>query len=189
MVFLKKMTFSNILYAAFLLLILIPSSRKFIQLGVQSFLSKIVPANINVNEAISIDPSYVLNLKGINTDDLVLSDNNNKVIVINFWATWCPPCVAEMPAFQKLYDNYKQDVTFAFVSNEKAITINSFLKENKYTLPIYSAQSQLPSELEYSSFPTTFIIDKKGDIVLHKTGVANWAGEDFLANLNMLIKE
>ena len=51
-----------------------------------------------------------------------------KVVLINFWATWCPPCVAEMPDLQALYDDYKADVVFLFVAHDEREKVNDFLK-------------------------------------------------------------
>ena len=188
MTFFKKSNFSNLLFGLFILLMIAPSSRRFIQLGVQKGLSKIIPANIDSSSPKKMDSSFVLNLRGVNGADLLLSGEQKKVIIINYWATWCPPCVAEMPAFQKLYNTYKDDVVFAFVSNENPDTINSFLKANTYTLPVYTPLASLPKELSHTSLPTTFIIDKQGNIVLHKTGVANWDSDSFFKQLDNLIE-
>lgn len=188
MTFFKKSNFSNILFGLFIVLMIVPSSRRFIQLGVQKGLSKIIPASINSSSAKKMESSFILSLKGVNGADLLLSGEKKKVIIINYWATWCPPCVAEMPAFQKLYDIYKEDIVFAFISNENSNTIISFLNANKYTLPVYAPLKSLPKELSYSSFPTTYIIDKQGNIVLHKTGVANWGSDSFFKQLDSLLE-
>tara|TARA_R110002050_G_scaffold286121_2_gene436383 strand:- start:183916 stop:184368 length:453 start_codon:yes stop_codon:yes gene_type:complete len=58
------------------------------------------------------------------------NEYNDKVVVLNFWATWCPPCVAEMPSFQKLYNDYGDRVTFLFLATDEEEKVASFLKKN-----------------------------------------------------------
>lgn len=100
-----------------------------------------------------------------------------KKIVINFWATWCPPCVAEMPSMQALYDDYGDQVVFIFVTNEDKATVSTFLQKNDYTFPVYQPRSIAPAELQSKALPTTYLISEKGEIVIHKTGAADWNTE------------
>ncbi len=185
----NKLKPSNVFFGIFLILMIIPSTRSILQVNLQKILTKVIPVStIDENEQKKIS-NYSLHLKGINTKNITISDNNDKVIFINYWATWCPPCIAEMPDLQKLYNDYQGKITFAFISNENQKKINSFLEKNKLTLPVYNQTSTAPIELNHSSIPTTFIIDKKGNLVIHKTGVANWNSKAFLSKLNTLIEE
>ena len=183
----KKLKPSNLFFALFLVLMLIPTTRSFIQVGLQKVLSKVIPAStIKLSEQKKLS-NYNLQFKGVNTPDLNFNDSKNKVIFINFWATWCPPCIAEMPAFQALYKKYGQKITFLFVTNDDTKKITNFLTKNNLNLTVYQHISQLPDELEYNSLPTTFVIDKNGKIILHKTGVANWNSDSFYETLDKLI--
>ena len=127
-------------------------------------------------------------LKGLNTDNINFNQLENKVIFISFWATWCAPCVAEMPSMQKLYDDYKNKVTFLFVTNEDWQIVSKFYKKKKFNFPTYNQFVNAPKELESSSIPATFIIDKNKNIVVDKRGPANWNSSATRAILDKLLK-
>ena len=105
-----------------------------------------------------------------------LSDYKGKVVFLNFWATWCPPCKMEMPDIQKIYEKYekqgeKSDVVVLSVAapntqDEKDIDgIKSFLEENGYTYPVLMDDGGYTfGAYRISSLPTTFMIDKEGNV-------------------------
>jgi thiol-disulfide isomerase/thioredoxin len=113
-------------------------------------------------------------LKGLNTDDINLKDVHAKVVFISFWATWCAPCIAEMPSMLELYTDYKDRVEFVFVTNEDWQTVSEFYTKKGFDFPTYNQLTNTPKELENSSIPTTFILDKNKKIVVDKRGPANW---------------
>src|SRR5690606_6035061 len=102
-----------------------------------------------------------------------------KVIILNFWATWCPPCVAEMPSFQKLYDDYGDRAAFYFVSQEEEEPLKRFLEKRGYSLPVYRSLTRIPEQLVSNSLPTTFVISASGEILVRKTGAADWNTRSF----------
>lgn len=112
-----------------------------------------------------------------------------KVVLVNFWATWCPPCIAEMPALQGLYDDYGDRIEFLLVSEEKEAIIQKFLNKHDYSFKIYRPVSEIPEMLKTRSIPRTFIIDKEGNIVIDKSGAANWNSEAVRETLDELIAE
>ena len=97
-----------------------------------------------------------------------------KVVFISFWATWCAPCIAEMPSMLELYTDYKDRVEFVFVTNEDWQTVSEFYTKKGFDFPTYNQLTNTPKELENSSIPTTFILDKNKKIVVDKRGPANW---------------
>ncbi|WKD86574.1 Thiol-disulfide oxidoreductase ResA [Polaribacter huanghezhanensis] len=113
-------------------------------------------------------------LKGLNTKNINLKELDNKVVFVSFWATWCGPCLAEMPSIKILYDDYKDKVTFLFVTNEDWQTVSKFYTKKKFDFPTYNQLTMPPSELESSSIPATFILDKNKKIVIDKRGPADW---------------
>ncbi len=113
-------------------------------------------------------------LKGLNTENINLKELENKVVFVSFWATWCAPCIAEMPSMQKLYDDYKDDVTFLFVTNEDWQTVSKFYTKKNFDFPTYNQITLSPNELESSSIPATFILDKNKKIIVKKRGAADW---------------
>lgn len=97
-----------------------------------------------------------------------------EVIFLNFWGTYCPPCIAEMPEIQSIYDDYKDKVKFILVSAESPQKVQNFLDARGYDLPTYYAGSGMPDALSVRSIPTTFIISRDGRIVSKKVGAADW---------------
>ena len=105
----------------------------------------------------------------------------NQVIFINFWATWCPPCLAEMPDIHDLYEKMEgSGVQFVMIALddefEKAI---KYKKRKEYTFPVYRLASPLPQAFKSSAIPTTFVVDTKGKIVVKKSGMAQYDSRKF----------
>lgn len=118
-----------------------------------------------------------------------LSDYKGEVIFINYWASWCAPCLAETSQFQQLYADYGSKVKFLFISNEEQQIVANYANNKKIELPIFTPITQYPNQLQTSSLPTTFIINKQGVLVLKKTGIAQWDGSDSRRILDSLIAE
>ena len=114
-------------------------------------------------------------------------DFTGKVLIMNFWATWCPPCVAEMPSIEKLFLKYKGRVEFACISREPIDTLITFRDKHKYTLPMYHIKTNPPFEFQNQSIPVTFIISKDRRIVLKHAGGADWAHEKVVNYIEKLI--
>lgn len=115
-----------------------------------------------------------------------LSDYKGKVVFLNFWATWCPPCREEMPDIEALYNEYGQnqgEVIFLGVANPKSKDnlntkeveregVIAFLKENQYTFPVvFDETGEILAQYYISAFPTTFLINKEGNITGYAAGM------------------
>ncbi len=120
-----------------------------------------------------------------------LSDYKGKTIFLNFWATWCPPCRAEMPDIQKIYETYDTEGDDALIvlgvagpgyGNEKSEEgIKEFLDENGYTYPVLmDTTGELFSTYGIYSYPTTFMIDRDGNVFGYASGQLN---EDMMKNI------
>jgi thiol-disulfide isomerase/thioredoxin len=116
-----------------------------------------------------------------------LPETKGKAIFLNFWATWCPPCVAEMPSIQAAYDRLKdQNILFVCVSDEKADTVKKFQEKHGYTFPVYILGEKAPAVFATSAVPTTFLISASGQIVAKHVGGAKWDSEEALKALRSL---
>ncbi len=127
-----------------------------------------------------------------NGEKLNLADAKGKVIFLNFWATWCPPCIAEMPSIQRLKDKLanKDSVIFAMVDADNNLPLSvAFMTKNKYTMPVFVQTSAIPESLFSGSLPTTVIINKQGEIVLKHEGIGNYDSREMVSFINRLSKK
>lgn len=106
-----------------------------------------------------------------NGNTVSFSDFKGKPVVLNFWASWCPPCKAEMPDYEKMYQQYRnKGVVFLMVnmtdgSRETTVTAKQFLKDSKYTFSAYfDVKSNAADTYGISSIPDSIFIDKNGKI-------------------------
>lgn len=148
-------------------------------------LAKLEPPNINTGVG---DP-LKFTLTKIDGSPLKLDDHRGKVIVMNFWATWCGPCLTEMPMFEKTVAKYKNDkdvVFLAITTDEDRELVAPFLKQYKFNLPIAYAE-YLDEHFAISSIPTTIILDRKGEISFRQAGFN--PREDFIVSLSERIED
>jgi len=183
----KKKHLSNSIFIVVILLLLIPQTRMPIQIFVQRLISFSPSVVSEEKRDRLINYSWTLNELGKNKT--TLESSKDKVILINLWATWCPPCIAEMPSLQKLYEDYGDKVDFYFVSNEKEETLYRFLQKHNYSLPVYQALEAAPAQLNSNTLPTTYILSKSGVIVIDKKGVADWNSSKTRSILDELLAE
>jgi thiol-disulfide isomerase/thioredoxin len=114
-----------------------------------------------------------------------------KVVFMNIWATWCPPCVAEMPNIQKLYDKVGSDkIAFVMLSVDEAgmEKVKKFVSKKGYTFPVYMPVSQFPEEFASNAIPTTFIISPEGKIVAKQEGMADYDTKEVRDFLQSMVK-
>ena len=113
-----------------------------------------------------------------------------KVVFINFWASWCPPCQAEMPSLEELYKKFKDDDRFVFLfmnEDEDKTKAIKYLEKNNYTIPLYSSAGNVPTEIYSGALPTTIVLDKDGKVVLKKDGMADYNTDAFIKQLKELL--
>ncbi|SHJ15491.1 Peroxiredoxin [Arenibacter nanhaiticus] len=131
---------------------------------------------------------YNLSLINSKGEKLHLKDLKGKVIFMNLWATWCPPCIAEMPSINDLYNKMdKEDVQFIMLSLDNNFEKAKKFKENKgYDFEVYQVDGYLPKMYNTPSIPTTFVIDAKGKLALTHKGMADYSTQEFQDFLNGL---
>jgi len=180
----SKKNISNIIFVIVVALMLYPPTREW---GMRQIAFAPSVNNMDETEVIS---SYDWELKGLNTQSVNFNKFEDKVIFVNFWATWCPPCRAELPMIQKLYNDYKDNVVFVFVTNEDWNTVKPFFDKNEYDLPIYNSASIPPQKFtEVNSIPASYLIDKNGAILISKVGAADWNSNKVRKLLDDLISK
>jgi len=189
MEFIKK-NLSNILFIGFIIFLFTPYGlpvRATLIKGVSLITTRVFSMEIDKEEQVAIS-NYNWELKSLKGEFVSFSDFKGKVVLVNFWATWCPPCVAEMPSFQKLYDAYGDKIVFLFVANDEPDRVLSFIQDKGYDIPVYYQVTKVPAEMDSNSLPTTYIVDSSGHIVASKVGAADWNSSKVRKLLDKLIK-
>ena len=179
---------NNLIFLIVIALLIIPQTRQPIQVLLNKGLAIFSPSIIDSDVRKVLD-NYKWQLENIEGELFDYTSTQNKVVLINFWATWCPPCIAEMPSLEKLHKDYKDKIVFLFVSNEDNEKISKFVEKNDYSFNVYRAKTEYPQEFDVRSIPRTFLIDKKGNIVIDKTGASNWNSEKVRILIDELLSE
>jgi thiol-disulfide isomerase/thioredoxin len=126
------------------------------------------------------DPAVVADFTVTDLDGKAISINSlrGKVVLVNFWATWCPPCRAEIPDLVKLQDKYKNALVILGISEDEAplAEVRAFAAEHKINYPIAMTNPDLEKIFKgVSALPTTFVIDRDGKIQQRHVGMLNAA--------------
>ena len=133
---------------------------------------------------------HLLDTNGIYTR---LSDYKGKVVFLNFFATWCPPCKNEMPSIQSLHNRMrgkKFEVICVSVDRGSKSKVIDFLKSGGFTFKVLlDSDGSVADKYSISAIPATFIIDKNGNVVSRVIGERDWASDSMVAELNRLIKK
>lgn len=120
----------------------------------------------------------VIDMEG---NEIKLSDYKGKVIFLNFWGTWCPPCRGEMPELEKVYKKYLDEDVQILALNVQGIPqeksmeeVIQWVNDNEYTMPIaFDIDVIVMQQYSVGSFPTTYLIDKEGYIYGYTIGALN----------------
>ncbi|MBN2657034.1 MAG: redoxin family protein [Spirochaetales bacterium] len=181
----------DVLFIAFVIAMIIPSSRMAITVAVKRVFA-FAPREISREERVSLIPDdFDWPMEDEMGNILNLGDFLGKTLFINEWATWCPPCVAEMPSIQKLYDALKDNdsVKFIIVTNEARHVVEEFMDREGYTFPYMIARSNPPGPFAVRSIPTTFLVAPSGEIVLKETGSKKWHGAETVELISNLSRQ
>ena len=137
---------------------------------------------------LAIDPLTV-ELVNIAGRYVRLDDFRGKIVFLNFWTTWCPTCITEMPSMEKLHRKLSGR-NFAMVTvniKESASQVKNFLKKNQLTFTaLLDTNGDVTSEFGVGAIPTTFILDKNGRIIGRITGPREWDSRESVALFEQL---
>jgi peroxiredoxin len=130
-------------------------------------------------------------LEDLNGKKVGLKQFKEKIIFLNFWATWCGPCKEEMPGLEVLHRQFKEKnfvLLTISVDYEGLRPVQEFIRKHQYTFPVLlDPKCETLDLFEVKGIPTTFIIDKKGRIVGKAIGPRDWKSEDVFSLINLLI--
>ena len=138
------------------------------------------------NQLLINKPTKIVNpfdIENLNGKKIKISDSKNKILVLNFWATWCPPCIKEIPDLQKLQGDFQNDVEVLFISVDANFkkTVPKFLKKNKFSgLKVFNDEKLLiTKKFEVKIMPTTIVINKDFKEKFRVTGYVEWSSQKY----------
>ncbi|MES2417574.1 MAG: TlpA disulfide reductase family protein [Bacteroidota bacterium] len=177
----KKNIINGLFIVIFLTILIVPSAKALFMQGLMEI--GLFKPSISKSK-----PENKVDLAGIKFKDakgnvLSLADLNGKIVFLNFWATWCPPCLAEMPAVNKLYEQFIDDEEVVFLlidADHDFLKAQAYMDRKKYKMPVFTFASDLPETIFKGSLPTTLVFDKKGRVAYRGEGAANYASPKFI---------
>ncbi len=183
----KKLNIKNIIFIIVITLLIVPQTRKHIQLSLQKLKVQFFsPSIIDKKEQHQLEP-FTYKLKSLEGVSKELNIGQGRVTFISYWATWCPPCIAEFPSIEDLYVDYGSEIDFVLITNENPEIVKRFLKEKQFRIPAFLPQIETPKELFESTIPTSYIIDKTGKIIIKEQGAVDWNSKELREVLDQLI--
>lgn len=135
--------------------------------------------------------SYDFTLQDLEGKPISLSDYKGKVVFIDFWATWCPPCRLSIPYVEKLYEQYKDNEDFVVLGinlEESKEDITKFMKKQKMNYPILLNDKKVISNYKITSIPRFFLIDRNGEIYNKYVGFASGVEQLWQKDIEKLLK-
>ena len=186
-----KKVLNGLLVLALVAIMFIPSAKALLIQGLMEvgFFQPKLTEEAPRETSVAAMPDVVF--QSVDGKTLRLADLKGKVLFINFWATWCPPCIAEMPSINGLYQKLKSNPNVVFIMVDADSNFKKsvpFMKKRNFNMPLYQVMSAVPESLASTSIPTTTIIDKTGKIVFHQEGSADYSNPKILAYLQMIAK-
>jgi len=120
-----------------------------------------------------------------------LSSYKGKVVILNFWATWCPPCRAEMPSMENLYQRFKDNGLEILAVNmgENPITVRLFIQNNRHTFPVpLDSNNRIGALYGVEAIPTSYILDRDGKIIARIVGSIHWDTPQVITAFDALLR-
>jgi len=176
-----------LLIAVFVAIIFVPTAKAMVLQG-------LMKVGLFSPDTAAVDVPVIKDLRGIRFRDasgkiIDLGDLKGKVVFLNFWATWCPPCIAEMPGVNKLHEKFRNDADVVFIladADGDLLKSQKFMGRKKFGLPVHAVASEIPEVLFQGSLPTTIVFDKQGRIRYNEAGAANYGSQKFIEFIDRL---
>ncbi|WP_411767958.1 TlpA family protein disulfide reductase [Winogradskyella sp. A3E31] len=186
---LTKSRISSFIFLVVIVILVIPQTRTPIQIVFHKLISKVRTVEADMPDDRMALTNYDWQLIDASGNLYDFNEAKEKVVLINFWATWCPPCIVEMPSMQKLYDTYQDKIVFLFVTNDDFDLVKKFNQKNDYTFKVYRPKTDSSHLFDVKSIPRTFVIDKSGKVAIDKSGAVDWYSESVKEQLDELLKQ
>ncbi len=145
------------------------------------------PSALEAEDQTQLQP-FTYKVADLNGTPTAVEIGNGKVTFISYWATWCPPCIAELPGIERLYKDFGTRMDFILISNEDPEVVQRFLEKKNYDLPAFIPRMAPPEKLFEQSIPTNYVLDTTGKIIIKETGAADWDSKKVRTVLEGLLK-
>lgn len=147
----------------------------------------LLSADAGAQEAVG-QMEYGWRIAEVDGTPVALSAYRGEVLFINVWATWCRPCVTELPSIDALHNRYaSRGVRFLAVAADRPGAVERFQRRHRIGLPLFLELDRVPRALGVAAVPTTLIVDRAGRVVLRHRGVADWDRAEVHAFLDALL--
>src|SRR6056297_1615374 len=141
-------------------------------------------------------PAPDFTIETLQGDRVSLSDYRGEVVLLNLWATWCPPCREEMPSMQSIYDQLK-DRGFTILAvaapnppRETFEKIENYISEYEYTFPVLiDSEYKVNGTYGTGSIPTSWVVDTEGNLVARLVGATDWESESIMSAFEELLPQ
>lgn len=187
--FIKKNGVSTLMAVVLVILLISPDAkswalRQLVQTGL---------FNASIKETTTVDqPSVDFDFDDGKGNVRNTASLRGKVVFVNFWASWCPPCRTEFPSIETLYSKFKDNpnVFFLMVNEDGDIEAGlGYLEKENFSVPFYRRSGTVPGEIYSGALPTTVVLDKSGKVRFHHTAFANYSSDKFVRQVEELINE
>lgn len=151
----------------------------------------LIKPDIHFAEKNIVPANYDVQLTRLDGSQVSLEEFRGKVIFMNLWATWCPPCLAEMPFIQNLYEDLgEENIAFVMISaDDDAETARKFVEANDYTFPVFQLINGMPQPYTSNALPTTYVISADGNLATVHSGMAKYDSKEFKEFLRDLMSD
>ena len=187
--FLKKIGWSDWAFGLFVVLLIIPQTRKPIQVGINRIKVAVWSPRVDTAKDADSVAAFTYALRDLEGREAMRRIGDGRITFLSFWATWCAPCIAELPSIEALYQDYGEAVDFVLVTYENPEVVQRFLSKKGIQLPVFLPLTEVPEVLQSGSLPTNYIIDTKGNILIKEKGAANWNSKKVRGLLDGLMKQ
>lgn len=136
-------------------------------------------------------PAPAFSLKNLEGNDAALNDFQGNYVLLNFWATWCVPCLKEMPSMQQLYQRYQEKnftIVAVSIDTDTKDKVPAFVEKLKLTFPILlDPNNQASKVYGVKDLPSSFLLSPEGKVIAAAKGERDWFSEEALSYLDELI--
>ncbi|TFF40618.1 TlpA family protein disulfide reductase [Mucilaginibacter psychrotolerans] len=173
--FTKANLINGLIIIALAVMVFVPAAKAMLMRGLMGV--GLFRADVSAAATVPVKSTINISFRDASGKDISLKQIKGKVVLLNFWATWCPPCRAEMPSLNSLHQKLKADTNIVFIAvdaDSKLKEAAQFMAKYDYHLPLYQVMSDVPESVYGGNLPTTVIFDKEGTMVFRHEGMANY---------------